>query len=155
MRLVLIKLTTLCLSKDTECVAGPTWWFQGGRSTLWPGWCDAHLGSHAPPPRARLGHLCQCGGLLAGLLVLTLGLRGRGGWWRLPAGRAAAGVHACVQFLLHLLQVLSSGPAAAHFLLCMLGPASSLGLVGGGGGCQRKHRKINRWFSKTMKSVGS
>lgn len=111
-------------------VAGLTWCFEGSRSTFGPGWRDAHLGCHAPSPRACLGHLSQRGGLLTGLLVLALGLRGRGGWGRLPAGGAAARVHACVQLLLNLLQVLSSGPAAAHLLLGMLGPASSLGLEG-------------------------
>lgn len=136
----------LRLFKDLKkkCVACPTWCFEGSRGTFRPGWCDAHLGRHAPPPRTRLGHLGHLGhrsSLLTGLLILALGLRGWGGWGRLPARGAAAGVHACFQLFLNLLQVLSSGPAAAHLPLCMLGPASFLGLEDGG--CQRKHIKIS------------
>ncbi len=70
--------TPLCLFKDKN-VEAPTWCFEGSRGTLGPGWCDAHLGRHAPPPRACLGHLGQRSGLLTGILVLALGLRRRGG----------------------------------------------------------------------------
>ncbi len=56
-----------------------------------------------------------------------------------PSGSIREGFEgACVKLLLNLLQVLCSGPAAAHLLLCMLGPASSLGLEGGGDGSQRE-----------------
>lgn len=139
----LLMLSVLLYWISTNyCVASPTWCFEGSRGTLGPGGCDAHLGRHAPPPWARLGHLGQPSSLLTGLLILALGLRGRGWWGRLPASWAAAGVHACFQLFLNLLQVLSSGPAAAHILLCMLGPASFLRLDGGWGRCQRKHIKI-------------
>lgn len=132
----------LCWISNKYCVASPTWCFEGSRSTFGPRRCDAHLGRHAPPPRARLRHLSQPSSLLTGLLILALGLRGSGWWGRLPAGWAAAGIHVCVQLFLNLLQVLSSGPTAAHILLCMLGLASFLRLAGGGGGCQRKQIKI-------------
>lgn len=120
----------MCLQK----LCCSTWCFEGSRGSFWPGWCDAHLGRHAPPPGAWLGHLGKCSSLLTGLLILALCLRGRGGWGRLPARRAAAGIHACFQLLFNLLQVLSPSPAAAHLWFCMLGPASFLGLEGGGDG---------------------
>lgn len=118
-----------------------TWRLEAGWGAFGPRWRDAHLGRHAPPPWAGLRHLGQRRGLLTAVLVLALRLRGRGGSRGLPSGRAAGGVHACVLLFLHLFQVLSTCPAAAHLLLGMLGPASFLWLQGNGegrGGHQRK-----------------
>lgn len=119
-----------------------TWRLEAGWGAFGPRWRDAHLGRHAPPPRARLRHLGQRRGLLTAVLVLTLRLRRWGGSGGLPARWAAGGVHACVQLFLHLFQVFRTGPAAVHLLLCMLGPASFLWLHGGGEGRCARQRKI-------------
>lgn len=127
-----------------KTVVSLTWCFEYCSGPLGPGWCNAHLGCHASPPRAGLGHLGHCSSFLTSVFILALSLRGRGRCGGLPAGGAAVRIHVRIQLFLHFLQVLRSDPAAAYFLFNMLGPASFLGLGRiGFSGCQRKQENIN------------